>query len=211
MRGSTGSRRRCGVRGGPTLLVLGHGAGGGIEARDLVAVAAALPLHGIEVALVEQPWRVAGKRVAVAPRQLDVAWTAVLAQLRAERGAAGEHARLVVGGRSAGARVGLPDRTGHRGRRRAGARLPAAPPGTARAFQGRRAARQLACPSVVVQGERDPFGAPADLAAAGVDVLRIHPVPDADHGFAVRRSAPITQAEALELVVAGARAACGHP
>lgn len=53
------------------VLALGHGAGGGIEARDLRALAAALPARGITVALVEQPWRVAGKKLAPAPKTLD--------------------------------------------------------------------------------------------------------------------------------------------
>ncbi|MFC9954003.1 hydrolase, partial [Streptomyces prasinus] len=56
------------------VLALGHGAGGGIEARDLRALAAVLPAHGVTVALVEQPWRVAGKKVAPAPKTLDTGW-----------------------------------------------------------------------------------------------------------------------------------------
>lgn len=56
------------------LLALGHGAGGGIEARDLKAIGAALPAHGVSVALVEQPWRVAGKKLAPAPKTLDTGW-----------------------------------------------------------------------------------------------------------------------------------------
>ncbi|MZG13433.1 hydrolase, partial [Streptomyces sp. SID5914] len=53
------------------VLAASHGAGGGIEARDLKALAAALPEHGVSVALVEQPWRVAGKKLAPAPKTLD--------------------------------------------------------------------------------------------------------------------------------------------
>ncbi|NEC08588.1 hydrolase, partial [Streptomyces sp. SID7909] len=56
------------------VLALGHGAGGGIEARDLKALGAALPAHGVSVALVEQPWRVAGKKLAPAPKTLDTGW-----------------------------------------------------------------------------------------------------------------------------------------
>lgn len=59
------------------VLAVSHGAGGGIEARDLRALAAALPSHGVSVALVEQPWRVAGKKVAPAPKTLDVGWRGV--------------------------------------------------------------------------------------------------------------------------------------
>ncbi|WP_349637086.1 hypothetical protein [Streptomyces sp. RerS4] len=59
------------------VLALGHGAGGGVEARDLAALAAALPALGTTVALVEQPWRVAGKKVAAAPKVLDEGWRAL--------------------------------------------------------------------------------------------------------------------------------------
>ena len=62
---SAGARRNCfaGDRlwdAVPDQLVLGHGAGGGIEAADLVAVAAVVTAVGWRVVLVEQPWRVAG-------------------------------------------------------------------------------------------------------------------------------------------------------
>ena len=43
-------------------LVLGHGASGGVGARDLVAVATVARSEGFCVALVEQPYRVAGRR-----------------------------------------------------------------------------------------------------------------------------------------------------
>lgn len=59
------------------VLAVSHGAGGGIEARDLQALAAVLPGHGVSVALVEQPWRVAGKKVAPAPKTLDVGWRGI--------------------------------------------------------------------------------------------------------------------------------------
>src|SRR6266511_351420 len=83
-------------------LVLGHGAGGGVEAPDLVAATDAALSEGISVALVEQPYRVAGRRSPAPARQLDAAWIAVVDHLRA-----GELSGLplIVGGRSLGARV----------------------------------------------------------------------------------------------------------
>ena len=91
------------------VVVLGHGAGGGIEAPDLQALAGALPSAGVEVVLVEQPWRVVGKRIAPAPKTLDSAWRDVLAYLSegAAREVDGRAGRVpvIVGGRSAGARV----------------------------------------------------------------------------------------------------------
>ncbi|MEU0296951.1 hydrolase, partial [Streptomyces microflavus] len=81
------------------LLATSHGAGGGIEARDLRALAAALPGHGVTVALVEQPWRVAGKKMAPAPKTLDTGWRGVWPALAAPG------LPVVSSGRSAGARV----------------------------------------------------------------------------------------------------------
>jgi predicted alpha/beta-hydrolase family hydrolase len=141
-------------------LVLGHGAGGGVTARDLgAATDAALELE-VAVALVEQPYRVAGRRSPAPARQLDTAWLAVVEALRA--GTIGE-APLVTGGRSAGARVACRTAT------EAGAAgvlclaFPLVPP---RRSGGKPAESRLPeleavpVPTLVVQGERDPFGMP---------------------------------------------------
>ena len=91
------------AHGGPrATLVLGHGIGRGVDAPDLAAIAAELPLDGIEVVLVEQPWVVRGARIGGRPEVLDAAWLACMKDLRT-RGIGVR--RLVVGGRSAGARV----------------------------------------------------------------------------------------------------------
>jgi predicted alpha/beta-hydrolase family hydrolase len=84
--------------------VLGHGAGGSVTAPDLQAVTAAAVAAGVSVALVEQPYRVAGRRSAAPAAQLDAAWTAVLEALRRDDGALAG-LRVVTGGRSSGARV----------------------------------------------------------------------------------------------------------
>jgi predicted alpha/beta-hydrolase family hydrolase len=83
-------------------LVLGHGAGGGVSARDLVAATQAAREHGVFVALVEQPYRVAGRRSPAPAAQLDTAWQAVVAALREDDV---RRVPLLVGGRSSGARV----------------------------------------------------------------------------------------------------------
>jgi predicted alpha/beta-hydrolase family hydrolase len=83
-------------------LVLGHGAGGGIAAPDLVTATRVAGSLGTTVALVEQPYRVTGKRSSPPAQQLDAAWTAVVDHLRGDELAG---LPLVVGGRSAGARV----------------------------------------------------------------------------------------------------------
>jgi hypothetical protein len=85
------------ARGASVTLLLSHGAGNGVEARDLAALASALPRQGASVALFEQPWRVAGKKIASAPPTLDVGLTAAHGVLR-------PRTPVVVGGRSAGAR-----------------------------------------------------------------------------------------------------------
>lgn len=187
----TGRRRKRGV------LVLGHGAGGGVEARDLVALADALPEAGISVLRVTSPWRVAGKKVATPPATLDVAWTAVLTAL-AGQGWLGRP--LVVGGRSAGARVAC------RTARSTGAdaclalAFPLHPPGRPEKSRSEELTG-AGVPTLVVQGERDPFGGPAEFPA-GTQLLA---VPQADHGFKVPARAPLGQAGSLDLLVAGVR------
>ncbi|MBI1376323.1 MAG: hydrolase [Frankiales bacterium] len=201
------------------LVVLGHGAGRGSDTADLLALAEALPRAGAGVVLVDQPWVLAGRRVASPPPTLDTAWRAVLAALaepplraitRATR-----RTPVVVGGRSAGARVAA--RTAAETGAAAVLLLafPLLPPGARRSDEARTAALatrrdELALPVgagipvVVAQGERDTFGTPADLAAlvdpAGLDVV---PVPGADHGMGVARGGP----DPLPVVVsAGLRA-----
>ena len=143
-------------------LVLGHGAGGGVAAGDLVAASEAARAEGLSVALVEQPYRVAGRRSPAPARQLDAAWTAVIEHLR-------EHELkrlpLVVGGRSAGARVACrtADETGAVGVLCLA--FPLRPP--RRSGREPAPSRQdeldaVAVPVLVVQGERDPFGMPPD-------------------------------------------------
>jgi len=141
-------------------LVLGHGAGGGVSAPDLVAVTDVARAEDFSVALVEQPYRVAGRRSPAPARQLDAAWTAVVGDL-AERELRG--LPLVVGGRSAGARVACRTaaETGAVGvlclafplqppRRSGGAEPPS------RLFE----LDAVQVPTLVVQGEGDPFGMP---------------------------------------------------
>lgn len=170
-------------------LVLGHGAGGGIEAADLVALAGALPPRGVTVVRVEQPWRVAGRKVATAPPTLDRAWLAVVEALAV----AGP---LVVGGRSAGARVAC------RTAGRLGAvgclalSFPLHPPGRPEKSRLDELAA-AGVPTLVVQGERDAFGGPSEFPPA----YDVRGVPFADHSFKVAKSAPVGAVETLETVV----------
>lgn len=187
------------ARGGPARawFVASHGAGGGIEARDLVALAAALPARGMHVALVEQPWRVAGRRLAPAPKTLDAGWRPVLTEISRRNRAEG--LPVFGAGRSAGARVAcrMAGETGVAGV--VALAFPLHPPGRP---ERSRLAELLGAgvPTLVVQGERDSFGGPTEFPEEGPSVLA---VPFADHGFAVPKRAATTQEAALALITAG--------
>ena len=169
------------VREGPQeggLLVLGHGAGGGIDAPDLLAARDAALAVGLGAVRVEQPWRVRGRRVAESPARLDVAWRAVLATLVARAAGTGG---LVVGGRSSGARVACRTAADVGAAAVLALAFPLHPPG--RPERSRLPELLLPdLPRLVVQGERDAFGRPEPAPGLEVCVVR-----GADHGFAVRR------------------------
>ena len=141
-------------------LVLGHGAGGGVGSRDLAAATGVALSSGLSVALVEQPYRVAGRRSPAPAHQLDAAWTAVVDHLRAGelRGLP-----LVTGGRSSGARVACrtAEATGAAGVLCLA--FPLQPPRRAGAAPAQSRLDELdavTVPTLVVQGARDPFGIP---------------------------------------------------
>lgn len=151
-------------------LVLGHGAGGGVRAPDLVAATTAAGSQNVSVALVEQPYRVAGRRSPPRAPQLDAAWIAVVERLRVDELAG---LPLVVGGRSLGARVAC------RTAAATGAtgvlclafpleppRRPGKPPQSRlEELEG------VTVPTLVVQGDRDPFGMPPPGASR--EVVRV--------------------------------------
>jgi predicted alpha/beta-hydrolase family hydrolase len=137
-------------------LVLGHGAGGGVTARDLVAATRAAQAAGVSVALVEQPYRVAGRRSPAPAAQLDAAWIAVVEHLRA--GPLGD-LRLVAGGRSAGARVACRTAAQTAAVGVLCLAFPVHPPG--RPEKTRLPELDaVSVPTLVVQGASDPFGMP---------------------------------------------------
>lgn len=141
-------------------LALGHGAAGGVTAPDLVAAADAAVAEGVSVVLVEQPYRVAGRRSPAPTRQLDVAWTAAVERLR---GGELSGLPLVVGGRSMGARVACrtAETTGAVGVLCLA--FPLQPPrrSSSAPAQSRLAELdEVTVPTLVVQGARDPFGMP---------------------------------------------------
>jgi hypothetical protein len=157
-------------------LVLGHGAAGGIDAADIQAATHAAEAEGLAVALVEQPYRVAGRRSPASAPQLDAAWIAVLERVRVEELAG---LPLVVGGRSLGARVAC------RTAEATGAvavlclAFPLQPPPRAGKPPKSRLAEldSVTVPTLVVQGERDRFGLPP--ASASRQVVKV----PGDHGL----------------------------
>ena len=155
-------------------LVLGHGAGGGVAAPDLVALTR-LADHGWLVARVEQPWRVAGRRIATPPAQLDTAWHALLAALDAS----GDLPRpLVLGGRSAGARVACRTAQALDADAVLALAFPLHPPGKPERSRAHEALEVTAAgkPLLVIQGEKDPFGSPQEVREAlgeGAEVVGV--------------------------------------
>src|SRR5918996_2687273 len=141
-------------------LILGHGAGGGAEEPDLGAAIEAAKAEGVSFALVEQPYRVAGKRSPASASRLDAAWIAAVDHL-----VAGELSGLplIVGGRSLGARVACRTLEETGGVAVLCLAFPLQPP----ARKGKppppdRLAEldAVSIPTLVVQGDRDRFGMP---------------------------------------------------
>jgi uncharacterized protein len=138
-------------------LVLGHGAGGGVAAPDLVAATTAALDTGVSVALVEQPYRVAGRRSPAPASQLDTAWISVVEQLR---GGELSGLPLIAGGRSAGARVACRTAAATGVAGIVCLAFPLRPPGRPNAPSRLDELDAVHVPVLVVQGERDPFGIP---------------------------------------------------
>lgn len=151
-------------------LVLGHGAGGGVEAPDLVRTRDVALERGLTVTLVEQPYRVAGRRSPAPAAQLDAAWTAVVEAL-AESHLSG--LALLVGGRSAGARVACRTAKATAAVGVLCLAFPLVPPrrtGTPTSRLPELAS--VGVPTLVVQGERDRFGVPPAAPGRTVVVVR---------------------------------------
>ena len=181
-RGPAGIRLTDPVGPPSSLLVLGHGAGGGIDAPDLVKVQETAVAAGLRVALITQPYRVAGRRAPAPAHQLDEAWSAVVAHLRR----AG--LPLIVGGRSSGARVACRTAPALGAAGVLALAFPLHPPG--KPEKSRAAELPTTIPTLVINGDRDPFGIPA--AGGPVEVVTR---PGATHDL--RKDLPGTAAEVL--------------
>jgi hypothetical protein len=152
-------------------LVLGHGAGGGVAARDLVAATTAANDAGVSVALVEMPYRVAGRRSPPRAPVLDADWAAVVEQLGAGPLAG---LPLIAGGRSSGARVACRTATATGAIAVLCLAFPlVAPSGTSRQEE----LDGAGVPVLVVQGMSDRFGMPEPAPTRAVVALK------GDHGL----------------------------
>ncbi len=184
-----------------SLLVLGHGAGGGVGAADLELLATSLPALATTVVRFEQPWRTAGRTVGAPPPKLDDAWRAALGWLMEQEWAA-QHP-LLVGGRSAGARVACRTASDTNPAAIVCLAFPLHLPGRP---EKSRAAELLAptAPRLVLQGSKDSFGTPAEIRAAigtaeGVHVVEL---PGADHAYRIAKSSAFTPADLRSTLVA---------
>lgn len=160
-----------------------------MDAPDLEALAKDLPRQGISVVRLEQPWRVAGRRIAPRPEVLDECLVAASDKLRVRT-------PLILGGRSAGARSAA------RCAKALGASgclalaFPLHPPGKPERSRLDEL-DEVGLPTLVVQGERDTFGSPDEFPPE----CELTVVPGADHSFKVPRRGPVTQEDALAIIV----------
>ncbi|MDP9135689.1 MAG: alpha/beta hydrolase [Actinomycetota bacterium] len=150
-------------------LILGHGAGGGVAAPDLVIATKAANGVGVSVALVEQPYRVAGRRSSPRTAQLDAAWASVVEQLSLDR--------VITGGRSAGARVACRTAAETDSVGVLCLAFPLLPPGAAPEKTRQGELDAVTVPMLVVQGESDRFGMPT--ASKTREVVKVA----GDHGL----------------------------
>jgi predicted alpha/beta-hydrolase family hydrolase len=164
------------------LAVLGHGAGGGVTAADLVAVTEALVAAGWTVARVEQPYRVQGRRAPDRAPKLDAAWTAVLAAL-----VDGRTGPVLVGGRSSGARVACRTAAATGATAVLCLAFPLHPPGRPDSSRADEIGLVGDRPLLVVQGDKDAFGTAAEFPR-GTNVVAV----PGDHSL--RRTQPVVEA-----------------
>ena len=176
-----------------SILVLGHGASGGVGSADLELLADNLPGLGISVVRFEQPWRTAGRKVGAPPPRLDEAWCASLEWLTEQEWA---QQPLVVGGRSAGARVGCRTASETNPAAIVCLAFPLHPPGRPQKTR----LEELTTPTVprlVLQGSKDSFGTAEEIRTAidqapGITVVEL---PGADHSYRIGKSSVQTRTD----------------
>ncbi len=171
-----------------------------MTAPDLELLARRLPATGITVVRFEQPWRTSGRRVAVPPPRLDVAWRAAVPVVVEQAPSAGP---LLFGGRSAGARVACRTAPEFDVAGVVCLAFPLHLPGRP---EKSRAPELLtpAVPRLVLQGTKDTFGSPDEIRASlppGETGVVLVELPGADHGFRLPKGAPFSPAQLRERIL----------
>ncbi|MFE7796760.1 alpha/beta family hydrolase [Nocardia sp. NPDC057440] len=153
------------------LLLLTHGSGGGVDAKDLIAVRdRALELGGA-VARVVQPYRVAGRRAPGSAVKQDEAWLEIVAGLRKKV----KKVPLIQGGRSNGARVACRTAIAAEASGVIALSFPLHPPGKPENTRVEELRSTGDIEVVVINGARDPFGVPAAADATQVETIAGQP------------------------------------
>ena len=174
------------------ILVLGHGAGGGVGAADLELLARSLPPLGITVARFEQPWRTAGRKVGTPPPRLDEAWIAALGWLVEQEWA---QQPLVAGGRSAGARVACRTASNTNAAAILCLAFPLHLPGQPEKSRLTELLTPIQ-PRLVAQGSKDSFGTAEELRAAidKVAGITLVELPGVGHSYRIAKSSAVEPA-----------------
>jgi uncharacterized protein len=182
-----------------SLLVLGHGAGGGVGAADLELLATSLPGLGTTVVRFEQPWRTAGRTAGAPPPKLDEAWRAALGWMAEQEWA---QYPLLAGGRSAGARVACRTASDTNPVAIVCLAFPLHLPGRP---EKSRVAELLApaVPRLILQGTKDSFGTPGEIRTAigTAEGIKLVELPGADHGYRIGKASDFTPADLRVTVV----------
>jgi predicted alpha/beta-hydrolase family hydrolase len=174
------------------LMMLGLGAGGGVTAHDLRLAAEVALGASLTVALVEQPYRVAGRKAPAPPAQVDAAWCAVAKHLEPDRG----DLPLIVGGRSFGGRVACRTSADVGAAGVLCLAFPVHPPGRPEKSRLEELS-SVAVPTLVVQGDHDPFGVPDPATLPGGHTLV---VVEGDHSL--KKDAPAIRAAIITWLAA---------
>jgi len=192
-----------GPAGAPWTIVLAHGAGVAMDTPFMNDVAGGLAAAGLRVARFEFPF-MAGRRIdgkkrgPDRPAVLRACWRDVIADLGPER--------LIIGGKSMGGRIAslVADDAGVAGLVCYG--YPFHPPGRPEKTRTEHLA-DLATPTLICQGTRDPFGTPEDVAGYTLSpAIRLHWLADGDHNLKPRKASGRTEAQNRDDAVAATAA-----
>ena len=183
-----------GAGAGRPTLVLAHGAGAAMDHPWMDRICALIAERGVRTVRFEFPYmaerRISGKRPGPNPaRVLEATWLEVIEELGAEG--------LVIGGKSMGGRIAsmVAEGAGVAGVVCFG--YPFHPPGRPEKLRTAHL-EAIQTPVLIVQGERDTFGRPEEVAGYDLsEQVRVHWMADGDHSLKPRKSSGRTEGENL--------------